>query len=181
MSSSAPSYLCTDHSFDIILTTADPCGIHVVSNWNINYEKIFEIVQEALLQPLHMMFDLQMRWITWNAKPGASIQRLPLRIKSSMIYLSPQLSNSFVKLNDTNINYNLTNIETDLALLRPYTNFLKLSFKYSGAYTLRNFYSLFILCQMSISCHWFVINCVVFASLYTIVVVVCNLFQSTYF
>ena len=29
---------------------------------------------------------------------------------------APQLSNAFVKLNDTNINYNLRNIETDLAL-----------------------------------------------------------------
>ena len=46
---------------------------------------------------------------------------------------APQLTNSFVKLNDTNINYNLRNIETDLALPRPYTNFLKRSFKYSGA------------------------------------------------
>ena len=46
---------------------------------------------------------------------------------------APQLSNSFVKLNDTNINYNLRNLETDLALPRPYTNFLKRSFKYSGA------------------------------------------------
>ena len=44
-----------------------------------------------------------------------------------------QLSNSFAKLNDTNINYNLRDIETDLALLRSYTNFLKRSFKYSGA------------------------------------------------
>ena len=46
---------------------------------------------------------------------------------------APQLSNSFVKLNDTNKNYNLRNIETDLALPRPYTNFSKRSFKYSGA------------------------------------------------
>ena len=59
----------------------------------------------------------------------ASTQRLPLCIKSSMIYLPPQLSNSFVKLNNTNINYNLRNIETDLAL----PSFLKRSFKYSGA------------------------------------------------
>ena len=44
-----------------------------------------------------------------------------------------QLSNSFVKLNATNVNYNLRNIETDLALPRPYTNFLKRSFRYSGA------------------------------------------------
>ena len=59
--------------------------------------------------------------------------------KATLIYKilndlsAPQLSNSFVKLNDTNINYNLRNIETDLALPRPYTNFLKRSFKYSGA------------------------------------------------
>ena len=46
---------------------------------------------------------------------------------------APQLSNSFVKLNDSNINYNLRNIETDLALPKPNTNFLKRSFKYSGA------------------------------------------------
>ena len=46
---------------------------------------------------------------------------------------APQLSNSFVNLNDININYNLRNIETDLALPRPYTNFLKRSFGYSGA------------------------------------------------
>ena len=61
--------------------------------------------------------------------------------KASLMYKilndlsAPQLimSNSFVKLNDTNINYNLRNIETDLALPRPYTNFLKRSFKWSGA------------------------------------------------
>ena len=46
---------------------------------------------------------------------------------------TPQLSNSFVKLNDTNINYNLSKIETDLALPRPCTNSLKRSFKYSDA------------------------------------------------
>ena len=40
---------------------------------------------------------------------------------------APQPSNSFVKLNDTSINYNLRNIEIDLALSRPYTNFLKRS------------------------------------------------------
>ena len=44
---------------------------------------------------------------------------------------------SFVKLNNTNVNYNLRNIETDLALPRPYTNFVKCSFKCSGA-VLRN-------------------------------------------
>ena len=46
---------------------------------------------------------------------------------------APKLSNSFVKLNNTNINYNLRNIESDVALPKPYTNFLKRSLKYSGA------------------------------------------------
>ena len=89
-----------------------------------------------ILQARHMMLGLQMCWITWKGKPlkpGTSIQRLPLGTKSSMIYLQPQLNNSFVKLNDTNINYNLRNIETDLALPRPYINFLKHNCKYSGA------------------------------------------------
>ena len=45
---------------------------------------------------------------------------------------APQLSNSFVKLNATNINNNLRNIETDLALPRPFTNFLKRSFRYEA-------------------------------------------------
>ena len=46
---------------------------------------------------------------------------------------APQLSNAFLKLNDTNIKYNGRNLETDLALPRPYTNYLQRSFKYSGA------------------------------------------------
>ena len=52
------------------------------------------------------------------------------RAKATLMYKilndlsAPQLSNSFVKLNATNINYYLRNIETDLALPRPYTNFL---------------------------------------------------------
>ena len=36
----------------------------------------------------------------------------------------------FTKLNNTNINYSLRNLETDLALPRPKTNFLRHSFKY---------------------------------------------------
>ena len=43
---------------------------------------------------------------------------------------APHLRASFAKLNDNNINYNLSNLETDPALPRPKTNFLKRSFKY---------------------------------------------------
>ena len=39
-------------------------------------------------------------------------------------------SQNFTKLNNTNINYSLRNLETDLALPRPKTNFLRRSFKY---------------------------------------------------
>ena len=47
----------------------------------------------------------------------------------------PSEAASFTKLNvsDGNINFNLRNLETDLALPRPKTNFLKQSFKYNGA------------------------------------------------
>ena len=65
--------------------------------------------------------------------PGATLMYKILNDLSA-----PQLINSFAKLNDTNINYNLRNIETDLALPRPCTNFLKRSFKYSGGVMLWN-------------------------------------------
>ena len=52
---------------------------------------------------------------------------------------TPQLNNSFAKVNDTNINYNLRNVKTNLALPRPYTNFLKHSFEHSGAMLWNNF------------------------------------------
>ena len=51
---------------------------------------------------------------------------------------APNLRASFTKLNNTNTNYNL---ETNLALPRPNTNFLKSSFKYNGAMLLNNFFS----------------------------------------
>ena len=38
---------------------------------------------------------------------------------------APHLKASWEKSNDYNINYNLRNLETDLALSRPKTNFLK--------------------------------------------------------
>ena len=46
---------------------------------------------------------------------------------------APHLRDSFTKLNDNNINYNIGNLETDLSLPRPKSNFLKRSFKYNGA------------------------------------------------
>ena len=46
---------------------------------------------------------------------------------------APLLRASFTKFNDGNTNYNLSNLETDLAPPRPKTNFLKRSFKHIGA------------------------------------------------
>ena len=46
---------------------------------------------------------------------------------------APHLRAFCEKPNDCKINYNLRNLETDLALPTPKTNFLKHIFKYSGA------------------------------------------------
>ena len=46
---------------------------------------------------------------------------------------SPCLGESFVRLTNLNRGYNLRNDETDLALPKPKTNFLKRSFKYSAS------------------------------------------------
>ncbi len=45
---------------------------------------------------------------------------------------SPCLRDSLVRLRDLNRGYNLRNNETDLALPKPKTNFLKRSFKYDA-------------------------------------------------
>ena len=71
--------------------------------------------------------------LKWKTLETRHSHTKALIYQSSMIYLPPHPSNSFVKLSYSNINYNLRNIETDLALPRPYTNFLKRSFKYSSA------------------------------------------------
>ena len=72
-----------------------------------------------------------LKWKTLETRRFHTKATLTYKILNDLS--APQLSNSFVKLNDTNINYNLRNNETDPALPRPYTNFLKHSFKYSGA------------------------------------------------
>jgi hypothetical protein len=46
---------------------------------------------------------------------------------------SPCLRESFVRLRELNRGHNLRNQETDLALPKPKTNFLKRSFKYSAS------------------------------------------------
>ena len=56
---------------------------------------------------------------------------------------APAPGNSFVKLSDNNINYNIRNIEADLALPRPYTNFLKRSFLFFLSSRLSSFCDFF--------------------------------------
>ena len=72
-----------------------------------------------------------LKWKTLETRRFHTKATLMYKILNDLY--APQSSNSVVKLNDTNINYNLRNIETDLVLPRPYTNFLKGSYKYSGA------------------------------------------------
>ena len=110
--------------------------------------------------------------------------------------ICPQPSNSFAKLNDTNINYNLRNIETDLALPRPCTNFLKHSFKYSGAMLWNNLSykaktaQSFLdfkhklassLSMPSTGSHWFhILNAYIYRTLLwcNVIVLYCNVTQS---
>ena len=62
-----------------------------------------------------------------------------LRAKSSLMYkilnddTAPNLRNSFVRRNVEQTNYHLRNSATDLTLPKPKREFLKRSFKYSGA------------------------------------------------
>ena len=61
------------------------------------------------------------------------------KLKSILMYkilnenCSPCLRESLVRLRELNRGHNLRNQETDLALPKPRTNFLKRSFKYSAS------------------------------------------------
>ena len=61
------------------------------------------------------------------------------RLKSVLMYKilneqsAPSLREKFIKIKDLNREYNLRSNDTDLALPKPKTNYLKRSFKYSGA------------------------------------------------
>ena len=71
-----------------------------------------------------------------NLQARCSLIKATLMYKIFNDQSAPHLRASFTKLNDTNINYNLRNLETDLALAKLKTNFLKRSFKHiqhSGA------------------------------------------------
>ena len=46
---------------------------------------------------------------------------------------APSLREKFIKIKDLNREYNLRSNDTDLALPKPKKNYLKRSFKYSGA------------------------------------------------
>ena len=50
----------------------------------------------------------------------------------------PTLKDSFIDRSISQKNYNLRNFQTDLTLPRPKREFLKRSFKYSGAYLWNN-------------------------------------------
>jgi hypothetical protein len=59
-------------------------------------------------------------------------------VKSVLMYKilneksAPSLREKFIKIKDLNREYNLRSNDTDLALPKPKTNYLKRSFKYSG-------------------------------------------------
>ena len=110
-------------------------GTLVERNWKINC-KNFKAVWVGPLPVLHYIRYVD---ILDNLK-RKNLETRRSHIKATLMYKipndqsAPHLRASLTKLNDTNINYDLRNFETDLkALPRPKTNFLKRSFKYSGA------------------------------------------------
>ena len=68
-----------------------------------------------------------------------TLQTRRAKVKGILMYKilneqsAPYLRDNVIKLKDTNKKYNLRNLETNLALPKPKTNFLKRSFKYDGA------------------------------------------------
>jgi hypothetical protein len=56
-----------------------------------------------------------------------------LRLNGGLKLNVLSLREKFIKINDLNREYNLRSNDTDLALPKPKTNYLKRSFKYSGA------------------------------------------------
>ena len=84
-------------------------------------------MREGLLQA-RSSYDVTSADVLNNLK-WKTLETRPFHTKATRMYIilddlsAPQLGNSFVKPNDTNINYNLRHIETDLALPRPYTIF----------------------------------------------------------
>ena len=70
---------------------------------------------------------LQIRRASWVNCKGTPLYKILCG------QFSPCLRDSFIKLKDTDRNYNLRNIETELALPKPNTNFLKRSFKYRSS------------------------------------------------
>ena len=68
-----------------------------------------------------------------NLESSRSLVKATLMYKILKINLSPSNSLALKKPNDSSTNHNLRNLENDLALPRPKTNFLKRSFKHSGA------------------------------------------------
>ncbi len=77
----------------------------------------------------HVLEDLQ--WSTLDVRRH--------RLKSVLMYKilneqsAPSLREKFIKIKDLNREHNLRSNDTDLALPKPKMNYLKRSFRYSGA------------------------------------------------
>ena len=83
-------------------------------------------------------YDITLVDVLYNLQ-WKHLETMSSHIKATIMYKilsdqsAPHLRASLTDLNDSNINYNLRNLETDPVLPRPKTNFLKHSFTYSGA------------------------------------------------
>ena len=116
------------HLYNPTLITVLPYGRLVESNWKINCKNSNYHAGRVIngsscdIRSVNVLDNL--RWK--NLETRDTCKGYPDVQNQSASHLKA----SFAKLNDNNINYNLSNLETDLALPRPKTNILKRSFKY---------------------------------------------------
>ena len=119
--------------FDYCSPLWDTCGKQLKDKLQKNQNRAGRVITGSSYDVRSIDVLDNLKWKTLETRRFHAKATVTLMYKILNDLSAPQLSNSFVKLNDTNINYNLRNIETDLALPRPYTNFLKRSFRYSDA------------------------------------------------
>ena len=117
--------------FDYCSPLWDTCGKQLKSKLQKIQDRAGRVITGSSYDARSTGVLNNLKWKTLETRRFHTKATLMYKILNDLS--APQPSKAFVKLNDTNINYNLRNIETDLALPRPYANFLKRSFKYSGA------------------------------------------------
>ena len=121
-----------------VVTTSKETMLLYDSLWKVHKDKLQVLQNRAARVITGARFDVNsanvledLQWSTLDVRCH--------RLKSVLMYKilneqsAPSLREKFIKIKDLNREYNLRSNDTDLALPEPKTNYLKRSFKYSGA------------------------------------------------